>query len=80
MHSNYRIKFDCGRMLEHFGGVSGAVTAMELVGVTMKAKTLQKQKERGNIPADVVASLMLASVRAGRPLNPYDFLLERSDP
>ena len=79
MHSKYRVRFDPG-MIDHFGGIDGAVKALAKVGVEAKAKTLQKQRERGNIPADMVASLMLASLRSGgEPLNPYRYLLERTE-
>lgn len=77
MHNKYRVKFNPD-MIDHFGGVNGAVDALRSIGVVVKAKTLQKQRERGNIPADMVASLMLASNRMGDPLNPYDYLLERA--
>lgn len=79
MHSAYRIKFDGRKLVDYFGGVSAAIDALKTVGVVMKEKTLQKQRERDNMPGDVVASLLLASVRLGRPINPYDFLLERSE-
>lgn len=78
LHNKYRVKFDPD-MIDHFGGIEGAVKALKRIGVEAKAKTLQKQRERGNIPADMVASLLLASVRAGKPMNPYEYLLERTD-
>ena len=78
MHSKYRVKFSPD-MVEHFGGINGAVVALKKIGVSVKAKTLQKQRERGNIPADMVASLMLASNRMGDPIDPYIYLLERKD-
>ena len=78
LHSKYRVKFSPD-MIDHFGGISGAVSALKKIGVSIKAKTLQKQRERGNIPADMVASLMLASNRMGDPLDPYVYLLERTE-
>jgi hypothetical protein len=79
VHSSYRVKFDVPKIIEHFGGVSGSVQALKLVGIDMKPKTIQKQRERGNAPAELVASLMLASARAGNPMDPYQFLLEKTE-
>lgn len=77
MHEKYDIKFDAGKLFDYFGGVPASVEALKTIGMTVKAKRLQKQKERGQVPAEVVASLMVASSRMGRPLNPYDYLIER---
>lgn len=79
MHSIYAVKFDSKKMIDHFGGALGASKALEAIGIPVKVKTLQKQRERGNIPADMVASLMLASKRIDHPMDPFDFLLERTD-
>lgn len=79
MHSIYRVKFDGDKLLAHFGGIAGTVVALRSVGVEVKPKTLEKQRERGNIPADMVASMFLASSRIGNPINPYYFLLEMTD-
>jgi len=66
-------------MIDHFGGAADAAAALNLIGTAVKVKTLQKQRERGNIPADMVASLMLASKKIGHPMDPFEFLLERAD-
>lgn len=78
MHDKYRVKFSAD-MINHFGGARGAAEALARIGVNVKVKTLQKQQERGNIPADMVASLMLASLKLGGAINPYDYLLERKE-
>lgn len=72
----YHVKFDAGKIIEHFTDIHGAVSALKHIGLNMKYKTLQKQKERGNMPADVVASLAYASVKLGKPMDLYDCLLE----
>lgn len=77
MHDNYDIKFDVGALIDHMGGVPAVAKLLEEAGTPIKAKTLQKQRERGNIPADVVATLMYAADKAGKPFNPYSFLIER---
>lgn len=76
MHELYGVKFDASKMVEHFGGVAGAVVALKKIGIVMKHKTLQKQRERGNVPADVVAALLMASVKADKRIDPYEFLLD----
>lgn len=83
MHDKYDIKFDPDRLFDHFGGVPLAVNAL-VVGKIVKPedrmrliKRIQKQKERGYITSEVIASLMVASSRLGRALDPYDFLIER---
>jgi len=78
VHDKYRVKFSAD-MINHFGGARGAAEALARIGVNVKVKTLQKQQERGNIPADMVASLMLASLKLGGAINPYDYLLERKE-
>lgn len=79
MHDNYTVKFDATKFIDHFGGIAGSVVALKSLGMRVKAKTLQKQRERGNIPADTVASLMLASRKLGRPIDPYSCLLQQTD-
>lgn len=79
MHSNYDVKFDVDSLITYLGGVPAVASMLKDAGVPIKAKTLQKQRERGNIPADVVATLMFAADKAGRPFNPYAFLIARSD-
>lgn len=79
MHEQYRVIFDPSKIIEHFGGIAGTVQALSLVKMTVKPKTLQKQRERGNMPSDMVASLVLASVKIGNPINLYECLLERSE-
>lgn len=78
MHSKYRVKFSPD-IFDHFGGVNGVVAALKTIGVQVPPKTIRKQRERGNVPADMVASLMLASLKIKSPLNPYDYLLERTN-
>lgn len=79
MHESYTVKFEPTGFIEHFGGITGSVAALRSVGVDVKPKTLQKQRERGNITSDLIASFMLASARMGKPINPYKCLLERAD-
>ena len=78
MHEIYKIKFDVRAMIDYLGGVSGAVALLNDAGITMKARTIQKQIERGNISADMVASILYATKKAGFAFDPYDFL-ERKD-
>lgn len=77
MHDQFSVKFEPTGFIDHFGGIAGSVEALRSVGIDVKPKTLQKQRERGNITSDLIASFMLASVRLGKPINPYTCLLER---
>lgn len=79
MRDYYRVRFDTDAILKHFGGINGAVEALKSVGMTVKPKTLEKQRERDNMPADMVASLALAAIRTGKPLLLSQFLLEQVD-
>lgn len=77
MHDLYNMKFDAAGIIEFFGGAS------EIAAVLSKArkvhpKTIQKWRERGNIPADALATLMVHAARNGKNFNPYSFLLERT--
>ena len=78
MSTIYAIKFNIKNMIEHFGGVNGTISMMQKAGVPIKAKTLQKQKERGNIHSDLVATLIYAARVTGYEFEPYDFL-ERNE-
>ena len=83
MHDKYDIKFDPDGLLDHFGGVKPAVDALIAARIvpasdrTRVVKRVQKQKERGYITSEVIASLMVAAARLGSPLDMYDFLIER---
>ncbi len=78
-HKLYPIRFDPYKIVDHFGGIAGAVTALSMIGMSVKPKMLQKQRERGNMPADMIACLVLASVRSGNPINLYECLLQRQE-
>lgn len=78
-HERFSVKFDPHALIDHFGGIGGAVEALKVVNTVIKPKTLQRQRERGNMPADVVASLAWASVKIGKPVNLYDCLLTRTE-
>lgn len=78
-HERFFVKFNPTAIIDHFGGVKEAVEALKTVNTTVKPKTLQRQRERGNMPADMVASLALASVKLGHPINLYDCLLTNKE-
>lgn len=75
LHDMYNVKFDAEKIIGHFDDIHGAVKALKTIGLNIKYKTLQKQKERGNMPADVVASLAFASQKMGKPMDLYDCLV-----
>lgn len=77
MHSVYNVKFDGRKIIEYFGGVKPTAQLMAISAADIEDKTVQKWKERDNIPADAVASLMLAARKTQVPFDPYDFLLTR---
>lgn len=79
VHSLYKIGFDPQKIIGHFGGDDGAIAALDKIGMKVKRKLLQKQRERGNIPADMVACLAVASVKEGRPIDLYACLLNRDE-
>lgn len=74
-HERYSVRFNARKIINHFGGPDAAVEALKTVGVVAKSKTLQRQRERGNMTADMVACLALASVKLGHPIDLYDCLL-----
>ena len=79
MHELYNVKFDVDKIIGHFGSVSNAAKALQAIGLHVKAKTLQKQRERGNMTADTIASLALASVRLKNQLDLYECLIVRTE-
>lgn len=76
-HQIYKVKFDPDKIIAHFGSIQACVVALRSVGMTTKAKTIQKQRERGNMHADMVASLYLASIRLENPIPLSHCLLEK---
>jgi len=78
VHELYNVKFDAAAIIDHFGGVTEAAKALDAIGYHMKPKTLQKQRERGNITSNVVAMLALASMRLSNPIDLYKVILERT--
>lgn len=76
MHEIYVCKFDAHGIIEFFGG-SRQTAELLSVGRKLHHKTVQKWRERDNIPADAIATLMVQAARHGKVFNPYDFLLER---
>ena len=78
MHNLYRVKFDATGIIEFFGG-AGDVAGILSVDRKVHPKTVQKWRERGNIPADALATLMVHAARTSVNFNPYKFLLERKE-
>lgn len=78
MHDKYNIKFDVPRMFEHFGGAVEVEKLIRLHRLPPKPlKTLQKQRERGDAPADMVATLLYLSHMVGQPMDLNDYLIKR---
>jgi len=69
IHEKYRVQFDAWKLISAFGGVDGTFKVLNSQGCNIKRKTVAKWKERGNIPADAVASLI-----AGNHKNPDHWL------
>jgi hypothetical protein len=79
LHELYNVKFDADAIIDHFGSVADAAKALKSVGFPIKPKTLQKQRERGHMTANVIAMLALASVKLDNPIDLYKVILVRSD-
>lgn len=70
-------RFDADAIFERYGGVFQVQQMLKEAGIKVNVKTLQKQKERGVIPAHALASICYAASKAGLPMDFSDFLLTR---
>jgi hypothetical protein len=78
LHNKYDIKFDVPKMFMHFGGVVEVERLLRESGLPVPPmKTLQKQRERANAPADMIATLLFLSYRVNMPMRLEDFLIKR---
>mgnify|MGYP000944287096 CR=1 FL=1 len=77
MKHKYDVKFDAAAIFDYFGGVAATCEMLKSVGIEISHRVLQKQRERNGITASVVASILLASIRAGEPIDLKNFLIER---
>lgn len=79
MHEKYCYRFDAIGLIEAFGGAPAVARIMREMGADLRPKAIQKMRERGTIQSDAVATLLIASLKMGKPINPYEFILEREE-
>ncbi len=79
MHNKYRYKFNASSLIDHFGGAPATAQILNDMGTDIQMKAVQKMRERNIMQGDALATLMMASMKAGQPINPYAYILERGD-
>lgn len=79
MHDKYRYKFNASALIDHFGGATMTTKILNDMGAEIKVKAVQKMRERNVMQGDAIATLMMAAMTAGQPINPYAYILERDN-
>lgn len=79
MHEKYVYKFDAAALIDDIGGAPATTRVLKASGADVTLKAVQKMRERNVIQGDALASLMVASLKSGTPINPYNYILERQD-
>lgn len=69
MHEKYRYRFNVSDLIDHYGGVSQTTEALQSAGAKIKRRSVQKWRERGTIPADALATLLMHGLRKGELLS-----------
>lgn len=62
MHEKYRYRFDVRGIIDALGGVRKTHEILVRSGAEVSMKTVQKWRERGNLPADALSSIMAIRV------------------
>jgi len=65
----YQAEFDIVRVVAHFGTIAETVKALKKIGMDVKHKTIQRQRQRRYMHADMLACLILAAHAIGKPLD-----------
>lgn len=78
MHDKYGYRFDVSAIVNFFGGVSETASALQTMGADIKPRSVQKWRERGNIPADALASLAMFALRQGKTFVLEGYVQERT--
>lgn len=78
MHSIYSTKFDADKMIDRFGGISALHRTLTNAGCTMSYKTVEKWRERKNIPPDAVATLVRVCMEKGEDFDLREYLEEQT--
>lgn len=79
MREQYPVRFNAVALIEHFGGAAALYDILCSMGCSCKRRTVDKWRQRGSIPSDVLAAMMLYAARGGDNLDLNRFLLEREE-
>lgn len=79
MHDKYRFKFNPESLIDLFGGASRTTEVLNEMGANLGKKSVQKMRERGVMQGDAIATLMIAGLKIGKPINLYEHILERTE-
>lgn len=77
MHSQYPYKFDVSAIFETFGGIGRIEHLLQKQGATIHPKSLQKWRERKEMPIDAVATLLMIAEEEGIPFSVYSHVVRR---
>ena len=77
MREQYPVRFNSAALIDHYGGAANVFDILCMMGCSIKRRTIDKWRQRGSMPADVIAVLLLYSVRGGEQIDLNHFLLER---
>ena len=76
--AKFPVRLDAARIIDDLGGVSGVHDALLTVGCDIREKTVQKWRERNNLPLHAVTAILLYSMRGGEPFPIHTYLQEQT--
>lgn len=79
MHSQYSVRFDVASIIDHLGGVTAVHDMLARAGSTINIKTVYKWAERESIPADAIATIIIAANRDCVEFDIGKFIMEAQD-
>jgi hypothetical protein len=79
IHSHYPYTFDAAKIVDYFGGWRATHRVLESAGSSVKPRSIQKWRERGYIPSDALATLIVAASGDDVEFSLEDFLKVNDD-
>lgn len=69
-----KVKIEPKKIIDFFGGRTATQKRLKKSRVPVSIKTIEKWKERGNMPSQRIAQLAVCALQDGKKFDIYDFL------